>query len=88
MTTETVHTSPFNPVRHTRQTSRAFSRGRSRFRDAFVGVYTAVLALGTIGTLAVGLVLALREQVTLAWTRTSAGRTWWRRRSPCPTARQ
>ncbi|MBD7994655.1 hypothetical protein H9639_05025 [Arthrobacter sp. Sa2CUA1] len=75
MTTQTIHAPPFNPVRYTRQAARAYSRGRSRFRDAFVDVYTAVLALGTIGALAVGLVLALREQVALAWNTDAAGRT-------------
>ncbi len=65
---------PFDPVRYTRQASRAFSRGRTRFRDAFVDVYTAVLALGTIAALAVGLVLALREQVAQAWN-VGSGRT-------------
>ncbi|GAA1348566.1 hypothetical protein GCM10009636_03880 [Arthrobacter koreensis] len=75
MTTETVQAPPsFDPVRYTRQASRAFSRGRTRFRDAFVDVYTAVLALGTIGALAVGLVLALRDQVAQAWD-AGSGRT-------------
>ncbi|MER1997366.1 MAG: DUF6297 family protein [Arthrobacter sp.] len=75
MTTDTVQAPPpFDPVRYTRQASRAFSRGRTQFRDAFVDVYTAVLALGTIGALAVGLVLALREQVTQAWN-VGSGRT-------------
>ncbi|MBF4994409.1 hypothetical protein ITX31_09825 [Arthrobacter gandavensis] len=75
MTTDTVQTAPsFNPVRYTRQASRAFSRGRTRLRDAFVDVYTAVLALGTIAALAVGLVLALREQVAQAWD-AGSGRT-------------
>ncbi|MFF2675889.1 DUF6297 family protein [Arthrobacter koreensis] len=75
MTTETVQAPPpFDPVRYTRQVSRAFSRGRTRFRDAFVDVYTAVLALGTVGALAVGLVLALREQVEQAWD-AGSGRT-------------
>lgn len=41
----------------------------------FVDVYTAVLALGTIGALAAGLVLALREQVAQAWGTNAAGRT-------------
>ena len=36
----------FDPVRYTRQASRAFNRGRTRSRDAFVDVYTAVLAIG------------------------------------------
>ena len=64
----------FDPVRYTRQASRAFNRGRTRLRDAFVDVYTAVLALGTIGALAAGLVLALREQVEQAWN-VGSGRT-------------
>ncbi|MFZ3453793.1 DUF6297 family protein [Arthrobacter sp. 7Tela_A1] len=75
MTTDTVQAPPpFDPIRYTRQASRAFSRGRTRFRDAFVDVYTAVLALGTIAALAVGLVLALREQVAQAWN-VGSGRT-------------
>lgn len=75
MTTDVVQAPPpFDPVRYTRQASRAFSRGRTRFRDAFVDVYTAVLALGTIAALAVGLVLALREQVAQAWN-VGSGRT-------------
>ncbi|UYB35961.1 DUF6297 family protein [Arthrobacter koreensis] len=75
MTADTVQAHPsFDPVRYTRQASRAFSRGRTRFRDAFVDVYTAVLALGTIAALAVGLVLALREQVAQAWN-VGSGRT-------------
>lgn len=75
MTADTVQAPPpFDPVRYTRQASRAFSRGRTRFRDAFVDVYTAVLALGTIAALAVGLVLALREQVAQAWN-VGSGRT-------------
>ena len=75
MTTDVVQAPPpFDPVRYTRQASRAFSRGRTRFRDAFVDVYTAVLALGTIAALAVGLVLALREQVAQAWN-LGSGRT-------------
>ncbi|GAA1908303.1 hypothetical protein GCM10009688_10540 [Arthrobacter gandavensis] len=75
MTADTVQAPPpFDPVRYTRQASRAFSRGRTRFRDVFVDVYTAVLALGTIAALAVGLVLALREQVAQAWN-VGSGRT-------------
>ncbi|MEB7447281.1 DUF6297 family protein [Arthrobacter koreensis] len=75
MTTDIVQDPPpFDPVRYTRQASRAFSRGQTRFRDAFVDVYTAVLALGTIAALAVGLVLALREQVAQAWN-VGSGRT-------------
>lgn len=75
MTAEAVQAPPSSdPVRYTRQASRAFSRGRTRFRDAFVDVYTAVLALGTIGALAVGLVLALREQLAQAWN-VGSGRT-------------
>ena len=75
MTAEAVQAPPsFDPVRYTRRASRAFSRGRTRFRDAFVDVYTAVLALGTIAALAVGLVLALREQVAQAWN-VGSGRT-------------
>lgn len=74
MTTEAVQAPPFNPVRYTRQASRAFSRSRTRFRDVFVDVYTAVLALGTIAALAVGLVLALRDQVAQAWN-VGSGRT-------------
>ena len=64
----------FNPVRYTRQASRAHDRGRTRLRDTFVDVYTAVLSVGTIGALAAGLVLALREQVASAWN-ADAGRT-------------
>ncbi|MCC9192121.1 DUF6297 family protein [Arthrobacter sp. zg-Y916] len=76
MTAEAVQAPPsFNPVRFTRQASRAFSRGRTRLRDVFVDVYTAVLTAGTIGALAAGLVLALREQVALAWNTDAAGRT-------------
>ncbi|UPO76395.1 DUF6297 family protein [Arthrobacter sp. Helios] len=75
MTTEATQAPPsFNLVQYTRQASRAFSRGRTRFRDAFVDVYTAVLALGTIAALAEGLVLALREQVAQAWN-AGSGRT-------------
>jgi hypothetical protein len=68
-------TAVFNPVQYTRQASRTFTRARTRLRDVFVDVYTAVLALGTIGALAAGLVLALREQVALAWDADSVGRT-------------
>ncbi|MBO0895308.1 DUF6297 family protein [Arthrobacter sunyaminii] len=72
-----VRTAPtvFDPVRFTRQASRAYTRGRRRIRDVFVDVYTALLTAGTIGALAAGLVLALREQVALAWSADSAGRT-------------
>lgn len=65
----------FNPVQFTRQASRTFVRSRTRFRDVFVDVYTAVLAVGTIGALATGLVLALRGQVARAWSAGPAGRT-------------
>lgn len=65
----------FDPVRFTRLASRAYTRGRSRFRDIFVDVYTAVLTGGTIAALAAGLVLALREQVAVAWSGNSGGRT-------------
>lgn len=65
----------FNPVQYTRHASRTFTRARTRLRDVFVDVYTAVLALGTIGALAAGLVLALREQVAQAWDADSVGRT-------------
>jgi hypothetical protein len=68
-------TAVFNPVQYTRHASRTFTRARTRLRDVFVDVYTAVLALGTIGALAAGLVLALREQVALAWDADSVGRT-------------
>ncbi|WP_312182089.1 DUF6297 family protein, partial [Arthrobacter sp.] len=64
----------FNPVQYTRAASRAFSHGRTRFRDVFVDVYSAVLSVGTIGALATGLVLALREQVASAWN-AGSGRT-------------
>lgn len=77
MTSEAVMSpapAAFDPVRYTRQASRAFNRGRTRLRDTFVDVYTAVLTVGTIGALAAGLVLALREQVEQAWT-ADAGRT-------------
>ena len=46
-----------------------------RLRDGSADVYTAVLALGTVGALAEGLVLALREQVAQAWGTNAAGRT-------------
>ena len=65
----------FNPVQFTRQASRTFVRTRTRFRDVFIDVYTAVLAVGTIGALATGLVLALRGQVAQAWSAGPAGRT-------------
>ncbi|MDK1361946.1 DUF6297 family protein [Arthrobacter sp. zg-Y1219] len=65
----------FNPVRYTRHASRTFTRARTRIRDVFVDAYTAVLALGTIGAFAAGLVLALREQVAQAWDAEAAGRT-------------
>ena len=75
MATEATQAPPsFNPMQYTRAASRAFSRGRTRFRDAFVDIYTAVLALGTIGALAAGLVLALREQVAQTWN-DGSGRT-------------
>ncbi|WP_091601158.1 DUF6297 family protein [Arthrobacter koreensis] len=75
MTAEAAQAPPsFNPVHYTRRASRAFNRGRTPFRDAFVDVYTAVLALGTIGALAAGLILALREQVEQAWN-VGSGRT-------------
>ncbi|WP_146068478.1 hypothetical protein [Arthrobacter sp. 9E18] len=56
----------FDPVHYTRQASRAFNRGRTRLRDTFVDVYTAVLSLGAIGAFATGLVMALCEQVAQA----------------------
>ena len=76
MASETATDPPvFEPVRFTRQATRTNERGRTRFRDAFVDVYSAVLAVGTVGALAVGLVLALREQVAQAWGSNATGRT-------------
>lgn len=66
--------SDFNPVRFTRQVSRSNTRG-TRFRDVFVDAYSALLAVGTVGALAAGLVLALRDQVAQAWDADSTGRT-------------
>lgn len=65
----------FNPSRFTRQASGTFIGSRRRFRDALIDVYTAVLAAGTVGALAAGLVLALRGQVAQAWSADPAGRT-------------
>ena len=65
----------FNPVHFTRHASREFSRGSTRLREVFIDLYSAVLAVVTIGAFAVGLVLALREQVARAWDTDRAGRT-------------
>ena len=65
----------FNPVRYTRQASKVFARGRTQLRGVFVDAYTAVLALGTVGAFAAGLVLALREQVARAWEADPGART-------------
>lgn len=65
----------FNPVRFTRQVSRSNTRGRTRVRDVLIDAYSALLAAGTVGALAAGLVLALREQVSTVWNGGDAGRT-------------
>ena len=65
----------FSPVQYTRRASWTVTRGRSRFRDIFVDAYSALLALGTIGAFAAGLVLVLREQMAQVWDADPAGRT-------------
>ncbi|MBP3036519.1 hypothetical protein J2M53_09680 [Arthrobacter sp. zg-ZUI100] len=64
----------FNPVGYTRHAAKAL-RGRTRLRDVLVDVYSAVLTVGTIGAMAAGLVLALREQVAQAWDADPGART-------------
>lgn len=64
----TVASQPaFSPAAFTRRASSEHIRRRTRLREVLLDAYTALLALGTVVALAVGLVLALREQVAGVW---------------------
>lgn len=64
----------FNPARYTRAASRVHRRGRTRVRDVLLDAYATLLGVGTIGALAGGLVLAMRNEVAKALGPGTGGR--------------
>ncbi|MCC9144476.1 MULTISPECIES: DUF6297 family protein [unclassified Arthrobacter] len=64
----------FNPARYTHAVSREHRRGSVRVRDVLLDAYATVLGVGTIGALAGGLVLAMRNEVARALGSGTGGR--------------